>query len=224
MKKLCTFLLLLGLAGFANAQSTIQVKNTRNHSFNIILENATHYFEESGSNISIANLEPGTYDLKIWDPFFAEASVRETTIDIKTGQKIIITVREQMQLDKTMETLKTKNGTVITPPVAITRPQIPVQRLPRMKDADAKALAAAINGKPFDNDKEAIFRAGTKYNSFTTAQVRDLIISFNFGSNKLNMAKLVFPQVTDKQNYHQLKDCFTFLGEQNDFMKFLNQQ
>ncbi|SDC82751.1 DUF4476 domain-containing protein [Niabella drilacis] len=223
MKKLCCLLLLLRLAGFVNAQSTIQVKNTRNHSFDIILENATHYFEESGSNISIANLEPGTYYLKIWDPFFAEASAREMTIAIKTGQKIIITVQAQMQLDMTTETLKTKTGTVAKPPVAV-RPQPPVQRLPRMKEADAKALAAAINGKPFDNEKEAIFRAGTKYNSFTTAQVRDLIISFNFGSNKLNMAKLVFPQVTDKQNYHQLKDCFTFLGEQNDFMKFLNQQ
>lgn len=223
MKKLCYLLLLLSLPGFANAQSTIQVKNTRNHSFDIILENATYYFEESGSNITIANLAPGTYYLKIWDPFFAEASARETTIDIKTGQKIVITVREQMQLEKTTEALKTKTGAVITPPVTV-RPQPPVQRLPRMKEADAKALAAAINGKTFDNEKEAIFRAGTRYNSFTTEQVRQLIISFSFGNNKLNMAKLIFPQVTDKQNYHQLKDCFTFLGEQNDFMKFLNQQ
>ncbi|MCF3111019.1 DUF4476 domain-containing protein [Niabella sp. CC-SYL272] len=93
-----------------------------------------------------------------------------------------------------------------------------------MKDADANALGATIGGKAFDNDKAAILRTGTRYNSFTTAQVRQWISSFNFGSNKLKMAKLVFPQVLDKQNYHQLRDSFTFLGEPNEFMKFLNQQ
>ncbi|MCF3111018.1 hypothetical protein LL912_19685 [Niabella sp. CC-SYL272] len=109
MKKLY-YLLLLGLPCFAKAQSTIQVKNDRNHSFNIILENAIHYFEESGSNISIANLPAGRYCFKIWDPFFPEASMHETTVDIKSGQKTIIQVREQMQLDKTTETIKLKPG------------------------------------------------------------------------------------------------------------------
>ncbi|MBO9591616.1 MAG: DUF4476 domain-containing protein [Niabella sp.] len=222
MKKLYCFLL-LGLPCFAGAQSTIQVKNDRNHSFNMILENATHYFEESGSNISIANLPAGIYFLKIWDPFFPDASMRETTVDMKSGQKTIIQVREQMQLDKTIETIKPKPGG--RPVFPVSYPEQPVyQRLPRMKDADANALAAAIGGKAFDTDKEAIFRTGTKYNSFTTAQVRQWISSFNFGSNKLKMAKLVFPQVLDKQNYHQLRDSFIFLGEQNEFMKFLNEQ
>ncbi|WP_300600191.1 DUF4476 domain-containing protein [Niabella sp.] len=222
MKKLYHFLLLC-LPCFAGAQSTIQVKNDRNHTFQVILENTNCYFEESGSNISIANLPAGIYYLKIWDPFFPEASMRETTVDLKSGQKAIIRVREQMQLDKTTETLKTKPGGTVVPPVSY--PEQPAYpRLPKMKDADANALAAAIGSKVFDNDKEAILRAGTKYNSFTTAQVRQWISSFSFGSNKLKMAKLVFPQVLDKQNYHQLRDSFTFLGEQTEFMKFLNQQ
>lgn len=224
MKKLY-YLLLLGLPCFAGGQSTIQVKNDRNHSFNIILENATHYFEESGSNISIANLPGGRYKLRIWDPFFPQASTRETSVDLKPGQKVTISVRQEMQLEKIEELLKTGPGKPVISRDPLAYPEgFTYPRLPRMKDADANALARAIGGKAFDDDKEAIFRAGTKYNSFTTAQVRQWITSFKFGNNKLKMAKLVFPQVTDKQNYHQLKDCFTFLDEQSEFMKFLNQQ
>ncbi|MBZ4189682.1 DUF4476 domain-containing protein [Niabella beijingensis] len=221
--KLCYLLLLFPL--IAKTQSTIQVKNTLNHSFNIVLENEEAYFEESGATIAVANLVPGNYYLKIWDPYFAEASVCETIINIRSGQRVTVWVRENMKLEQTVEMLKTRptgNIPSVQKPVS---PQLPVyNRLPKMKDQDARALAASINGKVFDNDKEAIFRAGTKYNSFTTAQVRELINSFQFEENKLKMAKLIFPQVQDKQNYHQLKDCFQYIGWQSDFLKFLNQQ
>jgi hypothetical protein len=58
-------------------------------------------------------------------------------------------------------------------------------------------------------------------NRFTSAQVRQLLVMVTSESDRLDLAKLAYPGVTDQANFAALSDVFTSTSRRNEFNAFV---
>jgi hypothetical protein len=58
-------------------------------------------------------------------------------------------------------------------------------------------------------------------NSLTTAQVKQLILLFNFESNKLDLAKKAYQNTVDKKNYYMINDVFSFNNSKAELARYI---
>lgn len=56
---------------------------------------------------------------------------------------------------------------------------------------------------------------------FTTVQVREMLKLFSFDDSRLEMAKFAWEFTTDRDNYYQVADVFTFSSSKEELMKWL---
>lgn len=94
-------------------------------------------------------------------------------------------------------------------------------------------LRNVINTREFDQVKSALQKEwleanrlkSAKYiidqNSFTTMQVKELMMLFTFENNKLDIAKSAYKKTVDKRNYYQLNDALTFSSSKDELARFI---
>lgn len=90
--------------------------------------------------------------------------------------------------------------------------------------ADFGPMKASVNDASFADDKKSTIRVLNNDNCFSTAQINQLVSSFSFPRDKMEMVKLLHGKCTDKKNYYKLKSVFTFSSDQNAFMEWLQGQ
>ena len=76
----------------------------------------------------------------------------------------------------------------------------------------------------FENNRLTSARVMISKNSFTTAQVKDLMLLFTFESNRLELAKAAYCKTVDQRNFWQLTDAFTFSSSKDELNRFLREQ
>lgn len=213
-------ILLLILSGQAHAQSAIQIKSKLAFPILIVLQNANNYFEESGSNISVLNLQPGVYTLSIFFDSSHNNKDKIIDVDLNANEKLCIDVNKYFELEKSVLILENR-GALFDGRNAHGIPG----KSRVMADADFAILLASMKGMFMDdNTKSSIAIAGAKYRLLKTDQVRKLLSSLSFDDNRLTLAKALFKNVIDKQNFYLLKKSFysSFAGD--DLIKFINAQ
>ncbi|MDQ7947730.1 MAG: DUF4476 domain-containing protein [Pedobacter sp.] len=89
---------------------------------------------------------------------------------------------------------------------------------------DFEALLANVKKEAFDDQKTKIIQAALSSASPSTAQVGELIKTYTFDDNALNLVKLLYRTVSDPQRYYSLKDSFRYLSNREAFTDFLGQQ
>ncbi len=107
--------------------------------------------------------------------------------------------------------------------------QFPVVQAPQpvyhLMDAGTFAqLKNTINKTAFESSKMGILKQAIPYYDFSSAQVGELMNQFAFESTKLEVAKMMYDKVIDKQNYFTLNQEFNFSSSVDDLTHYLAQK
>lgn len=90
-----------------------------------------------------------------------------------------------------------------------------------MASADFELLKSTVNNKSFDSDKLNIIKMAMLNNHFTSNQVTQLVGLMSFESNKLGLAKMLYPRVVDKGNFYLVNNAFDFSSSSEELADFI---
>jgi hypothetical protein len=90
-----------------------------------------------------------------------------------------------------------------------------------MNDREFSQVLQAISREWLETNKLKSATQIVKSNSLTSAQVKQLVLMFNFESNKLELAKLAYLNTVDKKNYFMINDVFSFNSSREDLARFI---
>ena len=75
---------------------------------------------------------------------------------------------------------------------------------------DFNKLMFSLRNQAFDKDKYLCLENAMPGRHFSTDQATQLLKHFNFDNDRIRAAVLLYPQVIDQNNYHQVLSTFAF--------------
>jgi len=90
-----------------------------------------------------------------------------------------------------------------------------------MNDREFNQVLQAISKEWLESNKIKSATQIVKTNTLTTAQVKQLVLMFNFESNKLELAKQAYLNTVDKKNYYMINDVFSFSGSREELARYI---
>ena len=93
-----------------------------------------------------------------------------------------------------------------------------------MAPAAARELETYLSNITFDRDRLTEARIALKGRTVTSAQVAFLMNTFTFESNQVKFAKYAFDNTIDKENYHRVKQGFTFSSSARELNNYIHQE
>ncbi|MDQ0969152.1 hypothetical protein QFZ20_004555 [Flavobacterium sp. W4I14] len=111
-------------------------------------------------------------------------------------------------------------NTGIVPPVT---PQ-PELNYRLLSDEAFQAFLTQYRRESFDDGRLRMINVVSKNSSLLSAQARVLLKSFSFDDERLKVARNLYKNVADPQNYFTLSDIFVFPSNKDDFLKYLEKQ
>lgn len=87
---------------------------------------------------------------------------------------------------------------------------------------ELKTMCSKIDNAAFQDKQLEIVRALNNDHCFSTAQVKRIMEEFSFPENKLDVAEILYPKCTDRENYYKLKGSFSFPTYEADFQDMIN--
>lgn len=90
-----------------------------------------------------------------------------------------------------------------------------------MNSEDYEKLKNTVDDTPFADNKISVAKAATKSNCLSVEQVKGLCELMPMDDHKLIYAKYAYDYCTDKKNYYQVGDSFSFPSTQQKLNKFL---
>ena len=88
-------------------------------------------------------------------------------------------------------------------------------------DADAELMSDKIKKEDYKADRLPTARLVTKDYCFVSSQVVTVIGGFTYEDNKLELAKELYEQTTDKQNYDLVVDSFTYKSNKDKLKEYI---
>lgn len=79
---------------------------------------------------------------------------------------------------------------------------------------------ATVRNQSFSSTKVDLIRTAVMNNWFTTDQVGGLLDELSFESDKLNVAKMCYDKVVDKENYFKINNKFSFSSSVTELSKY----
>lgn len=90
-------------------------------------------------------------------------------------------------------------------------------------DNEMNDIKATINNSSFDNTKLTVGKqAVAAKKCFTVKQIKEILGLYSFESTKLEMAKYCYDYCSDKSNYYQVNDVFSFSSSKDDLTKYVS--
>jgi hypothetical protein len=90
-----------------------------------------------------------------------------------------------------------------------------------MDDREFTQVLQAINKEWLETNKLKSATHIVTANAVTSAQVKELLLLFNFESNKLELAKQAYQNTFDKKNYFTIYDVFGFNSSKEDLARYI---
>ncbi len=90
-----------------------------------------------------------------------------------------------------------------------------------MSASSFQQLKQTIGGQSFDQTRVNIAKQAIKDNAFTSAQAKELLELLSFEDNKLELAKMLYPVVTDRSNYIIVYDVFNFSSNKDKLADYI---
>ncbi len=75
----------------------------------------------------------------------------------------------------------------------------------------------------FENNRITSVKFIIDKNSFTTQQVKELMLLFTFENNRLEVAKYAYCKTVDQKNYFQVNEVLTFNSSKDELARFLRE-
>jgi hypothetical protein len=121
----------------------------------------------------------------------------------------------------TTGTNTTTNTTTNTSTTTTTTPPPPVEAVCTTSVATQKSYLKDVQEERFSSDMLAQLRLIAKENCFSTAQVREYMDLFAMGADKIEAAKILYWNCSNKKDYHQLVSALTFSSDKETLRAFI---
>jgi hypothetical protein len=92
-----------------------------------------------------------------------------------------------------------------------------------MNDREFTQVLQAISKEWLETNKMKSATQIVTTNSLNSAQVKQVVLLFNFESNKLELAKQAYANTVDKSNYYMINDVFSFNGSKEELARYIRQ-
>jgi len=220
----------------ANAQQSIksgslQIVNSNNESVQAEISGPQSFNETFSGNIILSNLMPGEYLVTV----YSMQGRRQNTIvnqvmQVRQGQRTIATVARnrvstQFVYDQNSQFIYTNTHTNVPPNVVVV-PQTPPHsshssNVQQMSLRDFNQFYATVEKAISDDNRLKIVSAAADYSMFSTSQIRQIVKLFTFEDGKLDCAKKMSVNATDRQNLHLIVNEFTFSATKDKYLDYL---
>ncbi len=91
-----------------------------------------------------------------------------------------------------------------------------------ISDADFNGLLESVKSEGFDSDKLSVISIAAAYHYFLVEQALQLMDLFIISDSKIEVVKMIYPNVLDKNNSHRLVSAFTFSSDKDEIKKIIN--
>ncbi|HYG51911.1 MAG TPA: DUF4476 domain-containing protein [Flavobacteriales bacterium] len=88
-------------------------------------------------------------------------------------------------------------------------------------DVSFDKIKSSIESKPFEDTKMSTAKLATKNTCLSTAQVTEIAKMFMMDEQRLEFAKYAWDYTTDRQNFYQVSEAFSFDSTTTELNKFL---
>lgn len=92
-----------------------------------------------------------------------------------------------------------------------------------MSESEFDELCNNIKSEGFESDKIYVIQLAAKYNRFTVAQLIKLIDLMSFSNDRIEVVKIVYPNVVDKYNSYLIINSFTHSSDKERVKNIINQ-
>lgn len=93
-----------------------------------------------------------------------------------------------------------------------------------MDEANFSTFLTKLKDKSFDNQKTDFVKSTMKNNWFTSDQVLQILQTYGFENNKVDLAKLIWHKTTDKGNFFKIYEAFTFSSSEKSVQEYVDAQ
>jgi hypothetical protein len=93
---------------------------------------------------------------------------------------------------------------------------------PCMSQLSFMSLVSSVSNATFESSKIKIASEAISLNYMTSSQVLMLLNCFTFESSKLEIAKLAYAKVIDKENFFKVNNAFTFDSSIDELCEFIS--
>jgi hypothetical protein len=100
-------------------------------------------------------------------------------------------------------------------------PKPPPPAVQPISEAQLDALARAMNRETFSDGKLRVLESGASQQYFLVPQVLKVIQKFTFTEDRLQVARLLWPRVLDRDNAYQLYGAFAFSREKEELKRII---
>lgn len=111
------------------------------------------------------------------------------------------------------------NTGIVPPP-----PALPEVNYRLLSDEAFQTFLTQYRRESFDDGRLRMINVVSKNSSLLSAQAKVLLKSFTFDDERLKVARNLYKNVADPQNYFTLSDIFVFPSNKDDFLKYLEKQ
>jgi len=88
--------------------------------------------------------------------------------------------------------------------------------------SDFNGLIESVKNEGFDSDKLSVISIASDYHYFLVEQVLDLMDLFVMSDSKLEVIKMTYPNIIDKNNNFRLISAFTFSTDKDEVKKIIS--
>lgn len=95
---------------------------------------------------------------------------------------------------------------------------------PTMSPTQFTEAVQTVQNRSFDNTKMEVVRQIVSNNCLTSMQIRYLMMTLTFESNRLELAKQAYAFTCDRYNYYMVNDAFSFDVSVRELGEFIKKQ
>lgn len=151
-----------------------------------------------------------------------------------SGMKDLMSVDGRNNTEST--TITTTTTTTTTKNTTKPKLESPKASEPEAIPTSSRGCTLPMSSSDFENGKSSITKQSfaesqiktakqmTKANCLTVKQIRSIMDVFSFEEYKLEYAKYAYEYCTEKKNYYQLTEAFTFSSSSDSLNEFLESQ
>jgi hypothetical protein len=151
----------------------------------------------------------------------AAASLKELAADLKEARDLAKKVTDRTTRDR-LELLITRSELkVLELEKAFAGTSGGTSSPPITAENFAKLLKG-LDAESFDDDKASFVATFAVHGRLTSEQARQLLKQFSFDEGRVKSAALLYPRVTDPENFFTVLDVFTFDSSRSELRKRLN--
>jgi hypothetical protein len=160
--------------------------------------------------IVLTDLAPGSHKLTVHENSTTtndDALLYSNTFELRSNYDMVIAVRRNGTVSFTEKKMKAVAASSTVP----------------MTNANFTKLLQTVKAKWSQSSKVSAIKSSiaTKANYFSTDQVGELLLLVSSEANRLELAKLAYPKVTDPLNYYDVADLFNTQANKDNITAFV---